>query len=167
MLALGLQALLLMSAAYVFGALLGCWLRRQFFAKPARVPAALERRVEPLPELDADVVGVRRFVRGAEAAANPPPVPSPAAAAAPAEGAAEDLQQISAIDAATEAALKALGVCRYEQIGAWRRADLEHFARALAIARRRISRENWIEQAQILAAGGKTRYAHRRARGET
>ena len=31
----------------------------------------------------------------------------------------------------------------------------------------RTNRENWIEQAQILAKGGETRYASRRARGET
>jgi predicted flap endonuclease-1-like 5' DNA nuclease len=158
MLALGLQTLLLMSAAYIFGAALGCWLRRQFFANAARVPVTFERRVEPLPELDADVIGARRFVQAGQAVAAP---------AAPAAAGAEDLQKICGIDAATEARLKALGVSRYADISAWRRAELEHFAQALAIARKRISRENWIEQAQILAAGGRTRYADRRARGET
>jgi predicted flap endonuclease-1-like 5' DNA nuclease len=163
MLALGLQTLLLMSAAYILGAALGCWMRRQSLAKTARVPVAFERRVEPLPELDADVVGARRFVHGAQPAAEP----LPAAAVAPAAArAAVDLQQICGIDAGTAARLKSLGISRFEEISAWRRADLEQFAQALSIARKRISRENWIEQAQVLAAGGRTRYADRRARGE-
>ena len=167
MLALGLQTLLLMSAAYCLGAALACVVRRRFFSSVVRAPIQAERRVEPLPQADLDVVGTRRFVPAApEAPARPQPASAAAAAALPADAADQELQRIYAIDAATEMSLKALGIRRYEQIGRWRRPDLDHIAQALGIRRQRINRENWIEQAQILAAGGQTRYAGRWGRGE-
>src|SRR5262245_481435 len=163
MLALGLQTLLLMSAAYCLGAVLACFVRRSFFSRVS-APLRSERRVEPLPQADADVVGARRFVpAAAQAKTSTPPAPL-----APATGGVADaqLERIYAIDAATAAALKKLGVARYDEISRWQRADLERVAQALAIRRQRISRENWIEQAQILANGGETHYARRLARGE-
>jgi predicted flap endonuclease-1-like 5' DNA nuclease len=170
MLALGLQTLLLMSAAYCLGAALACLLRRSFFAVAARAPRGDARDVEPLPEVDPGVVGARRFVR-AELEAGPQPVPAAAAPqpAAPPQAndaAPQDLKCISGIDAATEAALNRLGVHRYQAIAGWVRADLDRIAQALGIRRQRLNRENWIEQAQLLAAGVETRYARRRARGE-
>jgi predicted flap endonuclease-1-like 5' DNA nuclease len=161
MLALGLQTLLLMSAAYCLGAVLACFVRRSFFSRVS-APLRAERRVEPLPQADADVVGAKRFVPAATpAATSPRPAPPAAGAVADAQ-----LERIYAIDAATAAALKKLGVQRYDEISRWQRGDLERVAQALAIRRQRISRENWIEQAQILASGGETHYARRWARGE-
>jgi predicted flap endonuclease-1-like 5' DNA nuclease len=174
MLALALQTLLLMSAAYCLGAALACLVRRSFFASAARAPRGVSRHVEPLPEVDPDVVGVRRFLRaGHEADSSPSPQPAPAVAprpAAPAEAgdaAPQELQRIHAIDAATEAALNRLGINRYDAISRWSRGDLDRIAPALGIRRQRMNRENWIEQAQMLATGVETHYARRRARGET
>ncbi len=168
MLALGLQTVLLMSAAYCLGAALACCVRRLFFFSPARVPLRAERRVEPLPQTDADLVGSRRFVRAEDAAPTRPPAASAAQAAVlPVDGADHDLERIHGIDAPTAAALRQLGIRRYDDISRWLRADLERVAQAVAIKRSRINRENWIEQAQILASGGATHHARRRARGET
>jgi predicted flap endonuclease-1-like 5' DNA nuclease len=174
MLALGLQTLLLMSAAYCLGAALACLLRRSFFASAARAPRVVVPHVEPLPEADLGVVGVRRFVRaGLEVGAGPSPQPVAAATPRPAtpaqanDAAAQDLKRISAIDAATETALNQLGIRRYDAIAGWSRGDLDRVAQALGMRRQRINRENWIEQAQMLAAGVETHYAQRRARGET
>jgi len=174
MLALGLQTLLLMSAAYCLGAALACLVRRSVFASAARAPRGVSRHVEPLPEVDADVVGVRRFLRaGHEVDRSSSPQPAPAAAPRPAapaqagDAAPQDLKRIHAIDAATEAALNRLGIHRYDAISRWSRGDLDRIAPALAIRRQRMNRENWIEQAQMLATGVETHYARRRARGET
>ena len=173
MLALGLQTLLLMSAAYCLGAALACLLRRSFFAVAVHAPRGVARDVEPLPEVDPGVVGARRFVRAElEAASRPGPQPVPAAAPPPPappqanDAAPQDLKCISGIDAATEAALNRLGIHRYQAIAGWVRADLDRIAQALGIRRQRLNRENWIEQAQLLAGGVETRYARRRARGE-
>jgi predicted flap endonuclease-1-like 5' DNA nuclease len=174
MLALGLQTLLLMSASYCLGAALACLVRRSFFASTARAPRGVARHVEPLPEVNPDVVGVRRFVRsGLEGDSTPSSQPAPAAAPRPVapaqadDGAPQDLKRIHAIDAATEAALNGLGIHRYAAISGWLRGDLERIAQALGIRRQRMNRENWIEQAQMLATGVDTHYARRQARGET
>jgi len=173
MLALGLQTLLLMSAAYCLGAALACLVRRSLFAGTARAARGVARHVEPLPEVDPDVMGARRFVRGgleADGTAGPQPAAAAAPRLAPAQaddGAPQDLKCIHAIDAATEAALNRLGVHRYDAISRWMRGDLDRIAQALGIRRQRMNRENWIEQAQMLASGVETHYARRRARGET
>ena len=96
---------------------------------------------------------------------SPPAKPATAVAAAPGQP-AQDLSRIRAIDATSAAALGKLGVTRYEQIAAWMRSDIERIEQSLG-QKGRINQENWIEQAQILAKGGETHYASRRARGET
>src|SRR5215813_6698202 len=111
MVALSLEALLLMAVAYFIGAALACVIRRSLFAaKPAR---AGERRVDPLPEVAAMGAAGARFARAVEqhrtATAAPPKAAVPAAApsAAPA---AQDLQNIRGIDGATAASLGKLGI---------------------------------------------------------
>ena len=99
----------------------------------------------------------------------PKPAPGPAAAAVAAAKAerapAQDLKRIRLIDAGIEAALNKLGVDRYEQIAAWMQPDVKRIGEALGLGGR-INQENWIEQAQVLAKGGETYFATRRARGE-
>ena len=167
MIALFVQTLLLMAAAYFVGAALACVIRRSLFAKAAQ-PAAAERRVEPLAQV-AQRAGGARFQRAAveprARVAVSPPAPA-AVVVGPTEAQpAQDLKRISLIDAALEASLNRLGVRRYEQIAAWMQSDVKRVDNALALEGR-ISRENWIEQAQILAKGAETLYAIRRARGE-
>jgi predicted flap endonuclease-1-like 5' DNA nuclease len=163
MVALSIETVLLMAAAYFLGAALACIVRRSLFrAEPV---AVAERRVEPLPEIAARDPDAARF---APRLAAPQPAPAPARAAAPppAAPATQDLQNIQGIDARTAASLERLGITRYEQIAAWMKADVDRFGLALWGERGRISRENWIEQAQVLAKGATTLYATRRAAGE-
>jgi predicted flap endonuclease-1-like 5' DNA nuclease len=84
------------------------------------------------------------------------PVPAPVAAAA-ASG-RNNLQRIGGISAEIENTLIAHGITRYSQIASWTREDVERVDRLLG-SEGRVSRENWIEQAQILANGGATAYA--------
>jgi predicted flap endonuclease-1-like 5' DNA nuclease len=162
------ETLLLMAAAYFLGAVLACAIRRSL--APAAVPnAPTERRVDPLPE----VIQRRREAESAKAPAPPAAqqarpavaVAQPPVAAAVARPQVQDLKSIQGIDAATEARLSGLGITRYEQIASWMRADVMRVDQALG-QKRRIARENWIEQAQILAKGGQTLFSLRRARGE-
>jgi len=161
MVALSIQTLLLMGAAYFIGAALACVVRRGLFTGSH---ASAERRVEPLPEAAARSPDGARFARARESRA---PEPAQRAAMQPpasAATAAQDLKNIHQIDTGTEASLNKLGVTRYEQIAAWMRADVDRFSLALG-QKGRINRENWIEQAQVLAKGGETVYSARRAAG--
>ena len=171
MVALSVQTLLLMAAAYFLGAMAACLIRRGLF-RPA-MPEVAERRVDPLPDMAQRTVAPfgrsaaedARSAKPAPPAAPPPsPAPVPSAAAA-GETPAQDLKRIRLIDEALEAGLNKLGVRRYDQIAGWLHADVARVDHALGL-KGRISQENWIEQAQVLAKGGETFYSMRRARGE-
>jgi predicted flap endonuclease-1-like 5' DNA nuclease len=188
MVALSLQTLLLMGGAYLLGAIVACAARRTLARAPAQSSATAERRVDPLPEMVQ--AGTAQLVQPV-AETRPPvpetapiePEPAPvkpaiptATTARPAQEPvqpaqepthpAQDLTRIQGIDAVLASALSKLGITRYEQIAAWMRGDIERIEQSLE-QQGRTNRENWIEQAQILAKGGETRYASRRARGET
>jgi len=74
----------------------------------------------------------------------------------------DDLQRIRAIDAETERRMKELGVAMFDTIATWTPADVKRINDALGLTDR-IDREQWIEQAQILAKGGETYYSRNRA----
>ena len=165
MIALSLQTLLLMAAAYFIGAALACLIRRSLFAPGYQ---SAERRVDPLPEVMQRTVEAQRFGPGTTPHRAPQPAPQPIAqpvSTPPVAGAAQDLKRIRLIDAGIEATLNKLGVNRYDQIAAWMQADVQRVSQALGL-KGRINQENWIEQALILANGGETNYSGRRARGE-
>ena len=166
------ETLLLMAAAYFLGAALACVIRRGLAPATVR-PVSAERRVDPLPEVVAlqEEQGAQSR-RAAEPVQAPPPPARPVAPATQAPVAASaarsqrhDLKSIQGIDAAIEARLNGLGITRFDEIAAWMRADVERVGQAIG-QKRRIARENWIEQAQILAKGGQTLFAVRRTRGE-
>jgi predicted flap endonuclease-1-like 5' DNA nuclease len=168
MVPLFVQTLLLLGAAYFIGAALACIIRRSLFAA-SRTAATGERRVDPLPEAAQSATGPDRFGHSPRLAPPARPTPDagvPTAAARQSEpGPAQDLKRIRRIDAELEAGLNKLGVHRYEQIAAWMQPDVRRIGDALGLGGR-INQENWIEQAQVLAKGGETYYATRRARGE-
>jgi len=164
MVALTVQTLLLMAAAYFIGAALACLIRRSLFASTAYRP--VERRVDPLPEVARrDAIGFGRETSPSSPLAPPLPPARPVASPPAASDGAQDLKRIRLIDGATEASLNKLGVTRYEHIAGWMRDDVKKVSQALGI-KGRINQENWIEQALILAKGGETYYSARRARGE-
>ena len=70
----------------------------------------------------------------------------------------DNLQRVSRVSEDIEHLLNAQGVMRYEQIAHWTTPDVARFDRLMGNDGR-ISRENWIEQAHILAAGGETAYS--------
>ncbi len=221
MMMLLLQIFLLLLAAYLFGAMLACGLRRAIATQPRDEQVAW-RQAQMAPDgtmltetAAGGSVGEERFGRalsGDEAAsaatASPPVVevqpapaaaettrapsaatvavasaaaaaashalshqkpapaaPAPAPAAPVATGPADDLKQIRTIDADTEERLVAHGTSTLKQIAEWTAADVNRMSQALGFAGR-IEKENWIEQAQILAKGGLTEHARRMRDGE-
>jgi len=78
----------------------------------------------------------------------------------PIEG-GDDFQRIRAIDADLEQRLKHEGIDSFEHIAAWGAADVKRVSGLLDIPGR-IDREQWVEQAQILAKGGETYYSRNR-----
>jgi predicted flap endonuclease-1-like 5' DNA nuclease len=105
------------------------------------------------------------------------PVPqAPAVPAAPAvstgggarvvrSGVPDDLKRIKGIGVVLEKKLHGLGIINYGQIAGWAQSDIDKMSDVLDF-NGRIERENWIEQARILATGGITDFARRVDRGE-
>jgi predicted flap endonuclease-1-like 5' DNA nuclease len=80
-------------------------------------------------------------------------------------GEIEDLKRIRGIGVLIEKKLNSLGITAYEQVANWTRADIDRISQVLDF-KGRIERENWIEQARILASGGQTEFSRRADRGE-
>lgn len=132
-------------------------------SKPANVEtrATVSDDAKPsAPSVERDPPKADATEAGRAPSADATPMPAEAQAAPITGG--DDLQRIRAIDAATEQALKRQGVIRFEEIARWSGDDIELFDDELKLDGR-IDREQWIEQAQILAKGGETYYSRNRA----
>ena len=92
-------------------------------------------------------------------------VPTPPIAPEPADTTGDDLTRVRGIDGELAAKLNELGVAQYADIAAWSSNHVRTISEALGFSGR-IERENWIEQARILASGGHTDFSRRFERGE-
>ncbi|PRD41262.1 hypothetical protein C5748_22430 [Phyllobacterium phragmitis] len=81
------------------------------------------------------------------------------------QGVADDLKLIDGIGKQNEARLHGLGIWHFSQIAAWDRDNINWIGSYLAFPGR-IDREQWVDQAKILAKGGTTEFAERVKRGD-
>lgn len=102
------------------------------------------------------------LIDAAPAAAKPAPAPKPVAMPAepvpapplaPSPAAADDLARIKGVGPKLVALLGELGITSYAQIAAWTDADVARIDARLGRFAGRITRDQWIEQAKLLAAG--------------
>lgn len=77
----------------------------------------------------------------------------------------DNLMRIRGVGDVIERKLRSLGFSTYASIADWREHDVRKVSEALDF-RGRIERENWIEQARILASGGQTEFSRRFDSGE-
>jgi predicted flap endonuclease-1-like 5' DNA nuclease len=77
----------------------------------------------------------------------------------------DDLKRIRGVGVLIEKRLNALGVTSYDQVANWTQDDIARYSHQLDF-KGRIERENWVEQARILASGGFTEFSRRVDRGE-
>ncbi len=85
----------------------------------------------------------------------------PAALAAARDGRADDLKKISGVGPKLEKTLNGLGIFHFSQIADFTADNVAWVDRHLRF-KGRIARENWIEQAKVLAAGGETEFSKRK-----
>ncbi len=72
----------------------------------------------------------------------------------------DDLKRIRGVGSLIERKLVSLGITSYEQIANWSAAEIDRISQILDF-KGRIERENWVEQARILASGGQTEFSRR------
>ena len=158
------------------------WLSQPAAPKPARGKA-----VEPKPGAGAKADATGATVQEAKASSRGKPksegnapnatpaatpearVPAgedtrPAGLAAPREGKADDLKLIVGIGPKLEALCHKLGFYHFDQIAGWTTNEIAWVDANLEGFKGRVTRDNWVAQAKILAAGGTVAEAERAAK---
>lgn len=105
-------------------------------------------------------VAAQEEVDAAEEKRSARPAAAPASAPAPAARAEEgdDLRRIKGLGPKMQTLLHSLGITRYEQIASWTDADLDELDGKLGSFAGRPRRDNWVEQARLLASGDSAAY---------
>lgn len=124
-------------------------------AKPAAKPAA--KKAEPKAEKPAPAAKAEPAI--AEGT-------RPEALDAARDGKADDLKMIKGVGPKLELMLNELGFYHFDQIAAWSADEVAWVDQNLKGFKGRVSRDNWVEQATTLAAGGTTDFASRVKKGD-
>jgi NADH-quinone oxidoreductase subunit E len=92
-------------------------------------------------------------------------VTKPQALVAARDGKADNLKEIKGIGPKLELVCNALGFFHFDQIANWTEAEIAWVDDNLEGFKGRVTRDNWVEQAKILAAGGETEFSKRVEKG--
>ncbi len=90
----------------------------------------------------------------------------PATLDGPREGGADDLKRIKGVGPKLEELLHSLGFYHFDQIAAWTPAEIAWVDSNLEGFNGRATRDDWVAQARLLAAGGETEFSQRVDKGE-
>ena len=116
-------------------------------AAPAPVTAAV---AAPATDFDGDGV-----VEGTDEGVKPRTLD------APLDGMADDLKKIKGIGAKMEALCNRLGFWHFDQIANWTDDEVAWVDANLEGFKGRVTRDDWVAQAKLLAAGGETAFSKR------
>ncbi|WP_299848585.1 NADH-quinone oxidoreductase subunit E [uncultured Roseovarius sp.] len=75
--------------------------------------------------------------------------------------AADDLKQIKGVGPKLEKLLNSHGIYHFDQIASWSEAEVAWADQSLVGFKGRVSRDNWVDQAKVLAEGGETEFSKR------
>jgi predicted flap endonuclease-1-like 5' DNA nuclease len=84
---------------------------------------------------------------------------------APRAGKADDLKMIKGVGPKLEALLHKLGFYHFDQIASWTEDEVSWVDQNLEGFKGRVSRDNWVEQAKLLAEGKETEFSARAKKG--
>lgn len=146
---------------------------RDAASRPARLSDAILQKQGHAPAARPDIGGLRSVRSEAYQAKPIDAAVAAAAASAAAAGSAkvvrsaeiDDLKRIRGVGVLIEKRLNSVGITRYDQVAQWTQEDIARVSQMLDF-KGRIERENWVEQARILASGGQTEFSRRVDRGE-
>lgn len=168
-LAFGLGFLRALVWAAVLGVLLGTvlsnWLCGRMMVPSTSAPRPAARE----PAAPAQPAAAQPAAAPAPAATPPSaaaaPAGRPAALAAPEGGKPDDLKKIKGIGPKLETLCHSLGIYHFAQIAGWNAAEVAWMDENLEGFRGRVSRDDWVAQAKLLAAGGETEFSKRVDKG--
>ncbi len=163
------------------------WLGKTSATQSAAVKPAKARTAEPKPAAGKPADGTGVTVQEAQAESKGKPVSDgnstlatpaatpeakapteagvkPAALTAPKGGKADDLKLIVGIGPRLEVLCHSLGFYHFEQIAGWSAAEIAWVDNNLEGFKGRVTRDRWVAQARVLAAGGSVAEAERAAK---
>ena len=105
---------------------------------------------EPIPDYDGD-----GKLEGTDEGTRPEKLSGPRG------GKADDLKQIKGVGPKLQQQLNEMGFYHFDQIAGWSADEVAWVDANLKGFKGRVSRDNWIEQAKTLAAGGTTEFSKR------
>jgi NADH-quinone oxidoreductase subunit E len=130
-------------------------------AQPGQPTATAKAPVTPTTEAKARAAKAK--VEGVTA---PVKAAKPKALKAARKGKADDLKLIWGVGPALEALCHKLGFFHFDQIAAWTAEEIAWVDENLEGFKGRVSRDRWVAQAKVLAAGGSVEEAEKIGRGE-
>ena len=80
-------------------------------------------------------------------------------------GGADDLKQIKGVGPKMEKMLNTMGVFHFDQVASWRAKEVQWVDDNLEGFKGRVSRDEWVKQAKVLARGGTTEFAKKVKKG--
>lgn len=134
---------------------------------PADATGATKAEAQAKSTAKPDVEPAAKPAKPAKAAAEAEPAPGkkPEVLSAPRESGADDLKMIKGVGPKLEQLLHSMGFYHFDQIAGWSAAEVAWVDENLKGFKGRVSRDNWVEQAKTLAAGGETEFSKRVASG--
>ena len=130
--------------------------------KAAAKPVAQKAKAEKAPKVKVEKAKAEKVkkakaesapkAKAQKAKAQPAPK-AKAAKPAPVSSIPENLELIKGLGPKVNTLLKGLGVTNFAQVASWTAADVSEIDAQLGAFAGRITRDNWIDQAQLLAAG--------------
>ena len=159
----------------VLGFLLGWLVCRPLAPLNAQSTQTVDHKTssQPTQETPVQPAAVAPAPEAQPAPAAPEPVAEepvsaePTAAAQPTgldaarNGQADDLKRIKGVGPKLEQLLNSLGFFHFDQIAAWTASEIAWVDENLKGFKGRVSRDNWVDQAKTLAAGGDTEFSKR------
>ena len=158
--------------------LLAPWQGKGAASAPAKPSKAKAKAAEPKPaaRAKADATGALKQEAVATSKAKPAPAKAETAASegagkkpktmkAPRKAGADDLKMIKGVGPKMEQLLNSLGFFHFDQVSKWTAEEVSWVDQNLEGFKGRVSRDNWVEQADVLASGGVTEFASRVKKG--
>jgi predicted flap endonuclease-1-like 5' DNA nuclease len=125
--------------------------------KAAAKPVTQKAKAEKAPKAKAEKVEKAKAEKAPKAKAEKAKAPAApkakAAKPAPTASIPDNLELIKGLGPKVNTLLKGLGVTSFAQVAGWTAADVAEIDPKLGAFAGRITRDNWIDQAQLLSAG--------------
>ncbi|NSX54517.1 hypothetical protein [Parasulfitobacter algicola] len=151
--------------------------------KPAAKATPVEKAKAPKPETPKPVPAKKTVTKkppAKKAATKKPAAKKPAAETEKAvsadgkpefmkaarKGGPDDLKQIKGIGPKLEKLLHSMGVFHFDQIGGWRKKEVEWVDQNLEGFKGRVTRDEWVKQAKLLAKGEQTEFSKKVKKGD-